>query len=95
MMPSPNPFPIIVKIDVSRVAMSYVLTARVDGEERIVSWGSKRLSQRQQKLSLFEVHTAALMFAVNSNANLLQHHDYVVETDYRPLQEIVPLLGRE
>ena len=66
--------------------MSFVLTARINGEERIISFGSKNLSKRQQKLSTHALEVRAMVWAVKANAAWLDHHDYVVEQDYRPLQ---------
>ena len=32
------------------------------------------------------LETKAMVYAVKANAQLLEDHDYVIESDYRPLQ---------
>ncbi len=39
--------PFIVKTDASITAIGYVLTQKVDGAERVISYGSKKLSGPQ------------------------------------------------
>ena len=78
----PSAFPVIVKIHTTRDAFSFVLTARIEGEERIVSFGSKTLTQQQrQQWSTTELEVRALRYAVRANANVLNYCDYVVESD--------------
>ena len=81
-----NARPIIVHIYTTRTALSFVLTGRFEGEEVIISFGSKKLNQRQQKWSIHELETQAMVYAIKANAQLLEDHDYIVESDYRPLQ---------
>ena len=84
----PSAFPVIVKTHASYTAFTYVLTARIQGEERIVSFGSKTLSKQQRKCSAKELEFHALRHAVRANADFLDHCDYVVECDSRPLQSM-------
>ena len=81
-----NALPLIVRIHANRTALSYVVTGRVEGEERIVSFGCKRLNQRQQKWSVHVRNFRAMVYAVRANAQLLEDHDYIIESEYRPLQ---------
>ena len=81
-----NALPIIVHIYATRTALSFVLTGRIEGEECIISFGSKKLNQRQQKWSIHELETQAMVYAIKANTQILEDHDYVIESDYRPLQ---------
>ena len=76
-----NALPIIVHIHATRTAMSFVLTGRIEGEEFIISFGSKKLNQRQRKWSINELETKAMVYAVKANAQLLEDHDYDIELD--------------
>ena len=75
-----------MSIHATRTALSFVLTGRFEGEEVIISFGSKKLNQRQQKWSIHELETQAMVYAIKANAQLLEDHNYIVESDYRPLQ---------
>ena len=76
-----NALPITVHIHATRTAMSFVLTGRIEGEEFIISFGSKKLNQRQRKWSIHELKTKAMVYAVKANAQLLEDHDYDIELD--------------
>ena len=81
-----NALPLIVYIHATRTAFSFVVTGRIGGEECIISFGSKKLSKCQQKWSNFKLEAKAMVYAVKANAQLLEDHDYIIESDYRPLQ---------
>ena len=76
-----NALPIIVHIHATRTAMSFVLTGRIEVEEFIISFGSKKLNQRQRKWSIHELETKAMVYAVKANAQLLEDHDYEIELE--------------
>ena len=83
-----SPFPIIVRVHASRTAYSFVLTARTRGEERIISFGSKRLGKPQQKWSATKLELGAIRYAVRSNAQLLDVNDFVIECDSGPMRKL-------
>ena len=77
--------PFIVKTDASLSAIGYCLTQMVDGKERVISYGSKKLSRPQQRWSTYDREFFALIAAVRANAHYLRHNRFMVVTDHRPL----------
>ena len=77
--------PFIVKCDASLTSIGYVLTQRVDNKERVISYGSKKLSRQQQRWSTYDREFFALIAAVRANAHYLRHNRFMVVTDHRPL----------
>ena len=90
-MAESSPVQFVVRIHSSYTAVGYAVVEIVNGEERVVDSGCKRLSKAQGKQSFFEREFAALRFALKSNATLLSENDYVVESDYRPLRSLLSL----
>ena len=65
--------PFIIKSEASTTVISYVVMQIVDGKERIISYGSKRLSGAQKKWSMYDWEFWALVCAVRANAHYLRH----------------------
>ena len=78
--------PFIVKTDASLTAIGYVLTQKgEDKKERVISYGSKKLSQPQQRWSTYDREFFALIAGIRANAHYLRHSRFMVITDHRPL----------
>ena len=77
--------PFIIKADASLSAIGYVLTQKVDGKERPISFGSKKLSRPQQRWCTYDREFFALIAAVRANAHYLRHAKFTAITDHRPL----------
>ena len=77
--------PFIVKTDASKTAIGYVLTQKIDNKERVISYGSKKLSQTQQRWSTYDREYFALIAGIRANAHYLRHAKFFVITDHRPL----------
>ena len=77
--------PFIVKTDASLTAIGYVLTQKVEGKERVISYGSKKLSCQQQRWSTYDREFFAMIAAVRANAHYLRHAKFAIITDHRPL----------
>ena len=90
-MAESSPVQFVVRIHSSYTAVGYAVVEIVNGEERVVDNGCKRLSEAQSKQSNFERESAALRFALESSATLLSGDDYIVESDYRPLRSLLSL----
>ena len=75
----------IVKADASLTAIGYVLCQKIDGKERVVSYGSKKLSRTQQRWSTYDREYFALIAAIRANAHYLRHAPFLAITDHRPL----------
>ena len=77
--------PFCIKSDASLSAIGFVLTQKIDGKEKVISYGSKKLSPTQQRWSTFDREFFALLCAVRSNAHYLRHAPFLAITDHRPL----------
>ena len=75
----------IIKTDASLSAIGYVLSQRVDGKERVIAYGSKKLSPAQVRWSTYDREYFALVSAVRANAHYLRHAPFQIITDHRPL----------
>ena len=56
--------PFIVKTDASLTAIGHVLTQEVEGTERVISYGSKKLSDQQQRWATYDREFFALLSGV-------------------------------
>lgn len=77
--------PFIVKSDASLGAIGYVLTQKIKGKEKVISYGSKKLNQTQQRWSTYDREFFALLCAIRANAHYLRHAPFIAITDHRPL----------
>ena len=77
--------PFVVKTDASLTAIGYILSQEIDKKERVISYGSKKLSAQQQRWSTYDREFFALIAGVRANAHYLRHARFVVITDHRPL----------
>ena len=77
--------PFIVKSDASHSAIGYVLTQKFDGKEKVISYGSKKLSPTQRRWSTYDREFFALLCAVRANAHYLRHAPFLAVTDHRPI----------
>ena len=77
--------PFCVKADASLNAVGFVLTQQFDGKEKVISYGSKKLSPTQRRWSTYDREFFALLCAVRANAHYLRHAPFVAITDHRPL----------
>ena len=77
--------PFIVKSDASHSAIGYVLNQTINGEEKVIAYGSKKLSNTQQNWSTYDREFFALLCAVRANAHYLRHAPFTAITDHRPL----------
>ena len=75
----------ILKTDASLTAIGYVLTQKRDGKERVISYGSKKLSQPQRNWATYDREYFALLSGIRANAHYLRHAKFSVITDHRPL----------
>ena len=77
--------PFIVKTDASLTAIGFILSQKVDGKEKVISYGSKKLSRQQQRWSTYDREFFALISGIRANAHYLRHAKFFVITDHRPL----------
>ena len=77
--------PFTIKSDASTTAIGYVLTQQVDGKEKVISYGSKKLTPTQQGWATYDREFFALLCAVRANAHYLRHAPFTAITDHRPL----------
>ena len=77
--------PFVIKSDASVTAVGYVLTQIVDGKERVISYGSKKLTKAQQGWSTYDREFWGLLCGIRANSHYLRHAKFTAITDHRPL----------
>jgi hypothetical protein len=77
--------PFIIKSDASLSAIRYVLTQNFGKKEKVISYGSKKLSSPQQNWSTYDREFFGLLTAIRANAHYLRHAHFLAITDHRPL----------
>ena len=77
--------PFIIKSDASLTAIGYVLTQKVNSQEKVISYGSKKLTRTQQRWATYDREYFALISAIRANAHYLRHAPFTAITDHRPL----------
>ena len=77
--------PFIIKSDASLAAIGYVLTQKVNGKEKVISYGSKKLTRTQQRWATYDREYFGLISAIRANAHYLRRAPFVAVTDHRPL----------
>ena len=85
-MAEASPAHYIIRTYASYIAIGFAVVKIVNGEEQLINSSYKPLSQAQQTWSNFRRESAALKFALESNAVLLNNHNCIVESDYLGLR---------
>jgi hypothetical protein len=75
----------ILKSDASLTSIGYILAQKFDGKERVISYGSRKLTRPQQNWSIYNKEYFALLCRVRVNAHYLCHAPFLAITDHRPL----------
>jgi hypothetical protein len=75
----------IIKASASLASISYILTQKYDGKEKVISYGSKRLIGLQQKWLTYDREFFALLCGIGANAHYLCHTAFLGITNHRPL----------
>ena len=74
-----------VKTDASGTCVGHVLTQFPLGKEKIISYGSKKLTDTQLKWITYDKEFFALIIGVKDNCHYLRHRAFKAITDHRPL----------
>ena len=77
--------PFIIKSDASDAAVGYVLTQMINGKERVISYGSKKLTETQMRWCTYDREFWALLCAIRANSHYLRHAKFSAIIDHRPL----------
>lgn len=77
--------PFWIKTDASGGSVGYVLTQFHNGQEKVISYGSKKLSKTQQAWSTYDKEYFGLVMGVRANSHYLRHRPFFAVTDHRPL----------
>jgi len=79
--------PFIVKTDASNVGIGAVLSQLDDdGHERVIAYGSRRLSDSEQRRATIENECLAIIYAVQRWRQYLLNAHFKIYSDHRPLQ---------
>jgi hypothetical protein len=75
----------IIKAGASLASIKYILTQKYDGKEKVISYGSKKLSGPQQKWLTYDREFFAILCGVRANAHYLRHAAFLAITNHRPI----------
>ena len=77
--------PFWVKSDASGCSVGFVLTQFFDGKERVIAYGSKKLTDTQKNYSTYDREFFGILTAIRAYSHYLRHSHFKVVTDHRPL----------
>ena len=77
--------PFWVKSDASGSCVGYVLTQMHDKREKVIAYGSKKLTDTQRRYSTYDREFFGILTAVRAYSHYLRHAHFFVITDHRPL----------
>ena len=77
--------PFWVKSDASGNSVGFVLTQKHDNREKVVAYGSKKLTDTQQRYSTYDREFFGILTAVRTYSHYLRQGHFFVVTDHRPL----------
>ena len=77
--------PFWVKSDASGGSVGFVLTQKPDKKEKVVAYGSKKLTPTQRRYSTYDREFFGIVTAIRTYSHYLRHAHFFVVTDHRPL----------
>ena len=77
--------PFWVKSDASGCSVGYVLTQMYDKREKVIAYGSKKLTDTQRRYSTYDREFFGILTAVRAYSHYLRQAHFYVITDHRPL----------
>ena len=77
--------PFWVKSDASGSSVGYVLTQMHDKKEKVIAYGSKKLTAAQRRYSTYDREYFGILTAIRAYSHYLRHAHFYVITDHRPL----------
>ena len=77
--------PFWVKSDASGSSVGYVLTQMYEKREKVIAYGSKKLTDTQRRYSTYDREFFGILTAVRAYSHYLRHAHFYVITDHRPL----------
>ena len=83
--------PFWVKSDASGSSVGYVLTQKHDNKEKVIAYGSKKLTDTQRRYSTYDREFFGILTAVRTYSHYLRHGRFYVVTDHRPLLNLKKL----
>ena len=77
--------PFWVKSDASGGGVGYVLTQKHEKKEKVIAYGSKKLTPTQRRYSTYDREFFGVITAVRAYSHYLRHAHFFIVTDHRPL----------
>ena len=77
--------PFWVKSDASGSSVGFVLTQMHDKKEKVVAYGSKKLTETQTRYCTYDREFFGILTAVRTYSHYLRYSHFYVITDHRPL----------
>ena len=80
--------PFWVKTDASKNAVGFVLTQKDGNQEKVIAYGSKKLTETQKGYCTYDREYFGILTAIRSYSHYLRHAKFYVVTDHRPLLNV-------
>ena len=80
--------PFWVKTDASKHSVGFVLTQKDGKEERVIAYGSKKLTETQRGYCTYDREFLGVITAIRTYSHYLRHSKFFVVTDHRPLLNV-------
>ena len=77
--------PFWVKPDASGISVGYVLSQMHEKKEKVIAYGSKKLTDTQRRYCTYDREFFGILTAVRTYSHYLRHQKFFVVTDHRPL----------
>ena len=77
--------PFWVKTDASKHSVGFVLTQKDGKKEKVIAYGSKKLTETQSNYCTYDREYFGILTAVRTYSHYLRHSKFYVVTDHRPL----------
>ena len=77
--------PFYLSTDASTVAIGYILSQNVNGQDRVIAYGSRSLKSCETRYSICELELLSLTEGVKHFRQYLTHQKFYIITDHKSI----------